>query len=243
VARRAHGAGAGGLPAFILPTPTAILQELAGSLPWYLGNAFHTLLATLAGFLLALTLGCMVAIGIVYSKFLENTIYTLVVALNAVPKIALAPLFVIWLGPGFAARAAISFLIAFFAIVVNAVLGFRAVNPDEVDLFRSMHANPIQTLVHLRTPNALPYLFAGMKIAIALSLVGAIAGEFVASQSGLGNVILAAQGVFDTTREFAAIMLLGIIGTALFYIIDFLERLACPWHVSQRSRSRVSAGA
>lgn len=230
------------VPAYILPAPTAILDELARSLPWYLGHASHTLLTTAVGFCLALSLGCIAAIGIVYSKILENTVYTLVVALNAIPKIALAPLFIIWLGPGFASKAAISFLIAFFAIVVNAVLGLRAVHPDELDLFRSLRADALQTLVRLRTPNALPYLFAGMKVAIALSLVGAIAGEFVASQSGLGYVILAAQGVFDTTREFAAIVLLGVIGTALFYIVDFFERLACPWHVSQRSRDRVPIG-
>jgi NitT/TauT family transport system permease protein len=96
----------------------------------------------------------------------------------------------------------------------------------------------MQTLLWLRAPNALPHLFSGMKIAISLALVGAIAGEFVASQAGLGYVILAAQGAFQTTRVFAAIVLLGVVGTILFFVVDLAERLVCPWHVSHRARHR-----
>jgi NitT/TauT family transport system permease protein len=155
-----------------------------------------------------------------------------------VPKVALAPLFIIWMGTGLAPKVAISFLIAFFVIVVDNVLGLRSVDPDAVDLFRSMHGGRLQTLFWLRAPNALPHLFSGMNVAMSLALVGAIAGEFVASQAGLGYVILAAQGNFETTRVFAAIVLLGILGTLLFFIVDLVERLACPWHVSHRERHR-----
>jgi NitT/TauT family transport system permease protein len=128
----------------------------------------------------------------------------------------------------------VSFTIAVFAIVVDTVLGLRSVDPDAVDLFRSLRGTALQTLVRLRFPNALPYLFAGMKVAISLALVGAIAGEFVASQAGLGYVILAAEGSFETTRVFAAIFLLGVLGTILFFAVELLERIVCPWHVSQR---------
>jgi NitT/TauT family transport system permease protein len=107
-----------------------------------------------------------------------------------------------------------------------------------VDLFHSLRGTGLQTLYWLRMPNALPHLFAGMKVAISLALVGAIAGEFVASQAGLGYVILSAQGTFQTTRVFAAIVLLGVVGTILFFLVDLVERIVCPWHVSYRTRNR-----
>jgi NitT/TauT family transport system permease protein len=226
-------------PDYILPAPSAILRELASAPLWYADNTLDTIGATLLGFAVALILGCLAAIGIVYSRVLENTLYTLLVAMNSVPKIALAPLFIIWLGTGLASKVAISFLIALFAIVVDTVLGLRSVDPDAVDLFRSLRCSPLKALIWLRLPNALPYLFAGMKVAISLALVGAIAGEFVASQAGLGYIILSAQGAFQTTRVFAAIVLLGVLGTILFFIVDVVERFVCPWHVSHRSRRRA----
>lgn len=229
-------------PEYLLPSPIAILREFDSAPLWYLGHASRTVGATLLGFFLALVVGCLAAVGIVYSRLLESTLYTLLVALNSVPKIALAPLFIIWMGTGLASKVAISFLIALFAIVVDSVLGLRSVDPDAIDLFRSLRGSSLQTLLWLRMPNALPYLFAGTKVAISLALVGAIAGEFVASQAGLGYVILAAQGSFQTSRVFAAIVLLGILGTILFYIVEITERFVCPWHVSHRSRSRGQAG-
>lgn len=225
-------------PEYLLPGPIAIARELASAPLWYLSNTLDTIGATLLGFAVALLVGCLAAIGIVYSRVLENTLYTLLVALNSVPKIALAPLFIIWLGTGLESKIAISFLIALFAIVVDTVLGLRSVDPDAIDLFRALKGTPLKTLLWLRLPNALPHLFAGMKVAISLALVGAIAGEFVASQAGLGYIILSAQGAFQTTRVFAAIVLLGILGTILFFIVEVTERFVCPWHVSHRARHR-----
>lgn len=230
-----------GPPEYLLPAPSAIFSELARAPLWYTTNAMQTLGATLLGFAAALVVGCLAAVGIVYSRVLENSLYTLLVALNSVPKVALAPLFIIWMGTGLASKVAISFLIALFVIVVDTVLGLRSVDPDAVDLFRSLRGGKLQTLLLLRAPSALPHVFAGIKVAISLALVGAIAGEFVASQAGLGYVILAAQGEFETTRVFAAIVLLGILGTALFFVIDIIERLVCPWHVSHRGRQRESS--
>jgi NitT/TauT family transport system permease protein len=230
-------------PNYILPAPIAIFAELATAPAWYFDHGVRTVGATLMGFAIALLLGGLAAIGIVYSRVLENTLYTLLVALNSVPKIALAPLFILWLGTGLESKVAISFLIAIFAIVVDTVLGLRSVDPDAVDLIRSMRGSPLQTFLWLRLPNALPYLFAGMKVAISLALVGTIAGEFVASQAGLGYVILAAQGALQTTRVFASVVLLGILGTLLFYSVELIESLVCPWHVSQRARYRGLASA
>jgi NitT/TauT family transport system permease protein len=229
-------------PAYLLPSPWAVLQELASDPGWYMMHSAYTIGSTLLGFVLALVVGLLAAIGIVYSRLLESTLYTLLVTLNSVPKIALAPLFIIWMGTGAQSKVAISFLIALFAIVVDAVLGLRSVDPDAVDLFRAMKGSRLQTLWRLRLPNALPQLFAGMKVAISLALVGAIAGEFVASEDGLGHVILQAEGTFETTRVFVAIALLGVFGTALFYVVEAAERLVCPWHVSHRGRARTVAG-
>ena len=222
------------VPDYLLPPPSAIFVEFWSALGWYLMQAGYTLLTTMAGFGLALVIGFVAALGIVYSKFLENTLYALLVSTNSIPKIALAPLFIVWLGTGAQAKVAVSFLIALFAIVVDTVLGLRSADPGALELMKTMRSTRLQVLLMIRLPNALPYMFAGMKVAISLSLVGAIAGEFVASQDGLGFVILQAQGQFQTSRVFVAILLLGVIGTLLFMLVSALERLICPWHVSQR---------
>jgi NitT/TauT family transport system permease protein len=228
------------IPSYLLPSPIAIVEELIDDPIWYLKNSAETLIPTLAGFALALVVGCAAAIGVIYSRVLESTIYTFLVTLNSVPKIALAPVFIIWLGTGMSSKVAIAFMIALFAIVVDAVLGLRSVDADALDLFRAMRGTRFQTLVRLRMPAALPHLFAGMKLSISLALIGAVAAEFVASEGGLGHIILQAQGMFQTTRVFAAIAMLGVMGTALFYIVDFVERIACPWHISHRSKTRAS---
>jgi NitT/TauT family transport system permease protein len=225
------------VPSYILPAPSAIGLELLSNPLWYGRHAFYTIGACMLGFLLALLIGVVAAIGIVYSKILENTLYTLLVSLNSIPKIALAPLFIIWMGTGIRSEIAISMLIALFAIVIDTVLGLRSADPDVLELAKSMKATPLQVLWKVRFPTALPTMFAGMKVAISLALVGAIAGEFVASQVGLGYAILTAQGMFQITTVFASIVLLGILGTMLFYLMNLIERWAVPWHVSQRSES------
>jgi NitT/TauT family transport system permease protein len=225
-----------GIPAHILPPPSAVFVELATHPGWYLNHTMQTLYTTMLGFGLALAVGVVAAIGIISSRWVENTLYTLLVSLNSIPKIALAPLFIIWLGTGAESKVAVSFLIALFAIVIDTVLGLRSVDPDAIDLMRTLRGTPLQTLWKVRFPNALPHMFAGMKVAISLALVGAIAGEFVASQEGLGYVIITAQSMFQTVRVFAAVVLLGVAGTVLFYLVDIAERIVCPWHVSHRIR-------
>jgi NitT/TauT family transport system permease protein len=211
-----------------------VFVELAGDPLWYLRHAWYTLLVTLGGFALALVIGVALAVAIVESRLLEKTIYALIVGLNSVPKVAVAPLFVIWLGTGAEPKIAIGFLIAVFAIVIDMVLGLKSVPPDILDLARSLRGGRLATLWRIRFPCALPSLFAGMKVAISLALVGAIVGEFVSSQRGLGYVILSAQGTFDTARVFAAIVVLGVMGVALFWVVTLAERLAIPWHASQK---------
>jgi len=230
------------LPPILLPAPSRIAVEI-GSAPWfYLRQSGDTLITTLAGFGLAVVLGVSLAIGIVYSRLLERVIYTLLVALNSLPKVALAPLFVIWMGTGVEPKIAIAVMLAIFSIVVDMVLGLRSIDPDILAMAYVSRARPIAVLWKIRLPNALPTLFAGMKVGISFALVGAIVGEFVAGSRGIGFQILVAQGQFDTVRVFVSLLLLGLVGTILFFLVDYAERLLLPWHVSQRARHERSTG-
>jgi NitT/TauT family transport system permease protein len=225
-------------PPFIIPAPSQIFAELYRRPNLYVENGLDTLESTLIAFGIATGIGVLLAIAIVHSKALENTLYTLLIALNSVPKVALAPVFVIWFGTGRLSKVAIAFFIAIFAIVVDAVLGLRTVHPEVLDLAQALGGNRLQVLLKIRMPNALPSIFAGMKVAISLSLVGVIVGEFVAAKQGLGYLILVSQGVFETPSVFAAIFVLAAIGTILFYAIELLERRLLPWHISSRSQNR-----
>jgi NitT/TauT family transport system permease protein len=224
-----------GVAIILLPAPSAIARELAAAPLFFLREGWFTLLSTVAGFALAVVLGVGLAVAIVCSQILERVIWTVLVVLNSLPKVALAPLFVIWMGLGIAPKIAVAVLLALFSIVVDTVLGLRTVDPDVLALSRISRAGWLREMALIRLPGALPALFAGMKVAISFALVGAIVGEFVGGSSGLGTVILVAQGQFDTTRVFAALVLLGAMGTALFQLIEQAERWLIPWHVSQRA--------
>jgi NitT/TauT family transport system permease protein len=230
------------LQPILLPAPSRIAAEIAAA-PWfYLRQSGDTLLTTVVGFILAVVLGVGLAIGIVYSRLLERVVYTLLVALNSLPKVALAPLFVIWMGTGVEPKIAIAVMLAIFSIVVDMVLGLRSVDPDILAMAYVSRASPMAVLWKIRLPNALPTLFAGMKVGISFALVGAIVGEFVAGSNGLGTVILIAEGRFDTTRVFAALVMLGLLGTVLFYLVETAEGLLVPWHPSHRSRHGNARG-
>jgi NitT/TauT family transport system permease protein len=227
----------------LVPGVDVVFNEIATHPEFYLVQSMHTLSNTVAAFMLSVVFGIGLAVAIVYSTFLEKTLYTVLVTLNNVPKVALAPLFVIWLGTGNASKIAMGMMISIFAIVIDAVLGLRSLPPDVIDLGRSMRGSGFKMLFKLRLPNALPSIIAGMKVAMSLSLVGTIVGEFVAAQNGLGFVILSAQGAFRTDRVFAAILLLALIGTALFYLMEWLEGVLIPWHESRRGHAPKPAAA
>ena len=220
---------------FILPAPSLVLKDFISDPGYFLKHSGYTLLITSVGFIVAVILGIACAVGIVYSKLLDRILSAVLVSLNAVPKVALAPLFVIWLGTVTEPKIAISIMIAIFPIVIDTVLGLKSVDPEMLNLAKSCRASPFKILMKIRFPNALPSIFAGMKVAISFSLVGAIVGEFVAGSIGLGHIILLSQGNFDTPRVFVALTLLALLGTILFYMIDVAESLLLPWHVSQRS--------
>ncbi|TFY97489.1 ABC transporter permease [Ramlibacter rhizophilus] len=214
-----------------LPPPSTVLLELAREWRWYLDHCYYTLITTLGGFALAVLVGVGLAMLLVASRNFTDAVYPMIVALNSVPKVAIAPLFVIWMGTGYEPKIAMAFLISVFAVLVDAVHGLRSVPQDVLDLGRVLKGSPLDFFLKVRLPGALPSILTGMKVAIALSLVGAIVGEFVASQRGLGYVILSAQGTFDTARVFAAVFLLAIMGMLLYGAVVWMERRATPWRV------------
>ena len=230
-----------GVREFLLPAPSHIVSKAQGQWGYLLKESFSTLQTTLYGFGLAVVLGVAAAIGIVSSRFLDKTLYSLLVAFNAVPKVALAPLFVIWMGTGAMPTVTIAMLIAIFPILIDTVLGLRSTESDMLDMARVNHASKAKILWKIRMPNALPSMFAGMKVGISFALVGTIVGEFVAGESGLGHVILVAQGSFDTATVFVALGLLGLLGVLVFKAIELLEEHFLKWHASQRDKTALHA--
>lgn len=217
------------IPVITLPLPSAVLVELADQWQWYLDHASFTLMTTLAGFVLAAFIGVLLATLLVSSAWFEHTVYPLIIGLNSIPKVAIAPIFVIWMGTGSQPKIAIAFLVAVFAVIVDTMHGLRSVSGDVMDLGRVLKGSPLQFFFKVRLPGALPSILAGFKVAISLSLVGAIVGEFVASQKGLGYVILSAQGTFDTARVFAAVVMLAVMGLGLYGAVALAERKLTPW--------------
>ncbi|HEV8261318.1 MAG TPA: ABC transporter permease, partial [Burkholderiales bacterium] len=199
---------------------------------YLLWHAAVTTLEILAGFVLSLVVGVLIAVLIVWSKAFERAILPLLVVSQAVPKIAVAPLLLVWFGLGWEPKMLVAFLIAFFPVVIDTVTGMQSVPTAMRDLARSMGTSRLQTMTRFIMPHALPNLFSGIKVAITLAVSGAIIGEFVGADKGIGYVLLLANGRMETALLFAGIVILSIIAMLLFYIAEFIERLCLPWHVS-----------
>lgn len=217
------------IPQWLLPAPSAIAGELAAQPRLFASNALVTTGEIVAGFLLSVAIGIPLAIGMAYSRVFERTLYPILVSSQAVPKVAIAPLLIVWFGFGTLPKVIVAFLIAFFPIVIDTVVGLRSVEPEMLHLARSMGANGWQTFVKIRLPKALPSIFAGLKVAITLAVVGATVGEFVAADRGLGYLLMVASGEMNSRLLFAAIIVLTLIGVAFFLIIEALERALMPW--------------
>ena len=218
-----------GVRQVFLPAPSAIFCELAAFPLWYAEQTGYTIAIALAGFFVALVFGVLFAVLITEWDFLDRALFPLFVGFNSVPKVAIAPLFIIWFGTGSEPKIAIAFLIAVFAVVIDTALGLRSVPADTLDLARVLKGSRLKVLLRIKLYCALPHLFAGLKVAMSLALVGAIVGEFVSSDQGLGYVILMAQGNFDTTRVFAAIIVLAFAGVCLMGALDAVENALMPW--------------
>lgn len=226
--------------AYLVPSPAATADVLTRQWPYLWHSAWVTLYETLIGFTVAVVVGVAAAVLMVYSQNLEKTLYPLLLFAQVVPKIAVAPLFVVWLGFGLAPKIFIAVLIAFFPVVISAVTGLKSVDPEILDLAATMGADPWKTFLKIRFPGSLPYLFSGLKVAVTLAVTGALVGEFVGANEGLGFVILQANGNLDTPTLFAGLLVLTAIGVVLFAAVELAERWALPWHASRRGRGATT---
>jgi NitT/TauT family transport system permease protein len=223
------------IPDYLLPAPEDVIRRIARDWHVLARNASYTLQSVLSGFAAAVLVGVPLAFAVVLSRSVERVTMPFLVMSQTIPKVAIAPILVVWLGFGILPKIAIVFLIAFFPIVVSTVVGLKSVESDMIDLVRSMGARTLKIMLRVRGPTALPQMFAGFKIAICLSVVGAIVGEFVGSDKGLGYLLLTATGTLDGTLVWSALFILIAIGIVLFAMVSKLERLAIPWHVSIRA--------
>jgi len=214
---------------YILPSPWAALQALDRPNYQWPANFLITLYAVLGAFVLSAVLGVGLAVLVVWNQFLTRTIMPVLVLFNTLPKIALAPLFVLWLGYGVWPNIVIGTTIAFFPMVVNTAIGLASAEPEILDLVRSLRASRWQVFTKIRFPNAVPYIFAGLKLNATMSVTGAIVGEFVASELGLGSMIITGGVTLETPSIFASLLLIAALGLALYGLVVALEYLMAPW--------------
>lgn len=226
------------VPKWQLPAPSQIAQELVNGRVLLWDNALVTLKEIVLGFLAALGAGLLLAVGISYSRILERSIYPLVIASQTIPIIAIAPLLLIWVGYGIAPKVIIVALICFYPIAVNTVDGLKAVDPDMVNMMRTLGASRWQIFTKLQIPAAMPFAFSGIKIGISVSVIAAVIGEWVGASAGLGYLITYSQPLFLTARVFAAIVVLSAMGIFLFVLASLVERWMLPWYFTEkRARS------
>jgi ABC-type nitrate/sulfonate/bicarbonate transport system permease component len=223
------------VPNYLLPSPAAIAADLAGNVPYFLPHVAMTAAEILIGFGISILVAIPLAVILTFSRLLNRALYPLIVGSQVIPKVAIAPVMLAWFGFGMSPKVAIIVTIAFFPIVINAVVGLRSASPQMIYLAQSMGATRMQIFWHFRLPQAVPSLLAGIKMAAVLAVIGAVVAEFVGADSGLGYVILSASSNFDITRQFSAILLLSALGMFFFWITELAERRVIPWHISVRS--------
>jgi ABC-type nitrate/sulfonate/bicarbonate transport system permease component len=228
---------------WLLPAPSVIAVTLVTSWELLVGHTVITFLEVVIGFGLSLLCGVVLACGIAFSRTLERALYPFVIASQTIPIIVIAPLLLVWVGYGLTPKVIVVALIAFFPIVVNMVDGLKSVDPDTISLMRTLGASRWQIFVKVQVPASLPFLFSGARVAMAVSVIGAVIGEWVGSSQGLGYLMIRSKPQFLTERVFAAIVVLSAMGVALFALVGIIEKLAIPWwHNEQRQRSLEQEG-
>jgi NitT/TauT family transport system permease protein len=217
------------VPSFVLPAPTAIVVALSGNWRALAAAAEATALEILLGFVLSAIVGVLVALAVVRFEGLGRALYPLIVLFQNVPKVALAPIFILWFGYGLAPKILLIVVIAFFPVTIDMLAGLQSVEPSFVALMRSVGAGRGKILLRVRIPHSLPHLMAGLKVAITFSVIGAIVGEFAGANEGLGYVIEFASTQLDTPLVFAALLVVSVQGLAFYYIVEYAERMLVPW--------------
>ncbi|MDB5774100.1 MAG: transporter permease [Herbaspirillum sp.] len=213
----------------ILPRPSLILLTLIEKLPLLMPHALQTLGTTLAGFVLGVLAGMLIGVAIGCSRLAYDVAYPLLVGFSSIPKVAVVPIFVLWFGAGTVPAILTSMVISIFPVVVNVATGLATTEPELEDILRVLGASKGDILWNVGLPRALPYLFASLKIAITLSFVGTVLSETVASNKGIGNVMMIASGNFDVTLVFAGLFILAILGVALYGVCAMIEGRLTGW--------------
>jgi NitT/TauT family transport system permease protein len=219
------------VPSWLLPPPSQIalsIWEFRAILPLHFLATFY---AIVGGFALAIITGIPLAIIIVYSPFLRRVIYPLLLMVQSVPKVAVAPLLLLWVGYGLESNMIVAATVAFFPIVINTASGLESVDAELLELTRSLDAGTLRVFWRVRLPWALPYIFSSFKIAITLAVIGAIVAEFVGADKGLGYLILTSSGQMKISLMFGVLLILSVLGIICFYAVCWAERLLCPWYL------------
>jgi NitT/TauT family transport system permease protein len=224
---------------YVLPPPSQVAVAVTDHWRAVLDGAWITTVEIIAGFLLAVLVSIPLAVSIAFSRFVEQTVYPVMVFLQIVPKIAIAPLFIIWFGFGFTPKLLVVFLLSFFPIVISSIAGFRSIDPEIMDFVDTTGASAWTSFVKVRLPHALPDIFVGLKVGAALSATAAVVAEFVASDRGLGYLLLQYNGDLNTQMVFAIVILLSAIGVVVYFAVELLQRLVIPWHVTSREGTGI----
>jgi NitT/TauT family transport system permease protein len=217
-----------GIPAYLLPAPSRIAVSLAENAALILKHGWVTTIEIVLGFLLSIVVGVPLALAIFMWPAFSRSVLPLLVSSQAMPKVAVAPLFLVWFGFGLLPKVLIAFLIAFFPIVIGTAVGLASIEQEKIHLARSMGLGAAATFFKIRLPSALPSVFGGLKISITLAVVGAVVGEFVGGDAGLGYLLMVANGNIDTPLLFAGLVALTVQGVVLFFLVELVERLAIP---------------
>jgi NitT/TauT family transport system permease protein len=213
----------------VLPSPLDIVQASIANWNALLRESWPTFLESVLGFLLAVAIGIPFAVCVASSRILNLTLYPILIATQSIPKVAIAPIILVWFGLGMQSKLVIAFLVAFFPIVVDTAAGISATPRGLLELARSLRASRLQVFLKIQFPAALPFIFAGAKVAVTLAVIGAVIGEFVGSVSGLGNLLLTANSQLDSALAWAALVWLSALGVLLFAAVAVAERIVMPW--------------
>ncbi len=227
------------IPTFILPAPSAVAVALwrgfASGL--YLQHLYHTLLETLLGFLVGSALGLALGTAVALNRYVEFFLYPYIVMFQALPKVALAPLIIVWFGLGLTSKVINAALVAFFPLLVNTMVGLRSADEERVSLMRSLAATERQIFWMLRLPSSLPFVMAGLDVAVIFALIGAIVAEFVGAQAGLGMLIQSMNFNMDVSGQFSVLLILSVVGLLLNRGLSFVRRRVLFWDPSEKERA------
>lgn len=223
-----------GISPLVLPRPSVILQTAVTQATLYLRHSLITAGEVALGFMLATILGTLAGVVVASSQLVGRAIYPNLVIAQLMPKVAFAPLLIIWFGFGLAPKLVMVVVIAFFPIVINTIVGLNMTTREGLLLFRAMGASPWQTFVKLKVPNAFPVLFGGLKVAATLAVIGAVVAEFTGAKNGLGYLLMTQVGMLQTPEAFASVVYLTLLGLLLFCTVTLAERLVVPAHMLRR---------